>query len=106
MKDFKDGDILVSDKENAIVMLKGNYNDGSFKSYVIVYTYNIDINPVGFWNPEYVNDWRKARASERRIFENRLNLYKARLQSNIKSIDQIMEKHERNEEIRRGSRRR
>lgn len=106
MKDFKDGDILVSDKEDAIVMLKGDYNDGSFKSYVIVYPYNIEMNPVGFWNPEYVNDWRKAKSHEMMLFERRLILYKARLQSNIESINQIIEKHERNEEIRRNNRRR
>lgn len=60
---FKDKDILVSDSNNIISILKGDYNNGEFRDYACIDSRGIDINTSGVWNG--VTDWRHATNKEK-----------------------------------------
>ena len=60
---FKDKDILVSDSNNIISILKGDYNNGEFRDYACIDSSGININTSGVWDG--ITDWRHATNKEK-----------------------------------------
>lgn len=86
-KEFKDGDILVSDSLKIISVLKGGYNDGRFECYAYTNAEGIILNPFGTWKD--VDDWRPATPEEKEELYNELRSEVRKSENRINSIYEL-----------------
>ena len=86
---FKDKDILVSDSNNIISILKGDYNNGEFRDYACIDSSGIDIKTSGAWNG--VTDWRHATDKEKEKLNNGIENLKKKAERDLARIIELQQ---------------
>lgn len=91
MKDnkFKDKDILVSDSNCIISILKGDYNNGEFRDYACIESSGININTSGVWDG--ITDWRHATGDEKAKLKSGIELLKKKAERDLAHIIELQE---------------
>ncbi|WP_455639344.1 hypothetical protein [Parabacteroides sp.] len=89
-KVFRDGDILVSESKSIISMVKGEYKDGEFRSYVDLDEEGLHIRTYGVWDD--ITDWRLANKKERSRLRKSILTRKSIIKEDLKTIDSLLEK--------------
>lgn len=86
---FKDKDILVSDSQGVISILKGAYNNGAFRDYAWSGGKSrvLDISPIGVWNG--VTDWRLATAKEKAKFKTEIDIRRKKAERELEVIVEL-----------------
>ncbi len=86
---FKEGDILVSDSENIISVLKGDYNNGKFRDYACIESEVLDIYTTGVWDG--ITDWRLATAKEKEKLYSEIEIRKKCAERDLEVITKLKE---------------
>ena len=86
---FKDKDILVSDSNNIISILKGNYNNGEFRDYACIDSSGININTAGVWDG--ITDWRHATNKEKKKLNTGIERLKKKAERDLVSLIELQE---------------
>ncbi|MCU6767362.1 hypothetical protein OCV73_00095 [Barnesiella propionica] len=84
---FKDGDILVSDSQNIISILKGDYNNGEFRDYACIDSEVINVNPFGVW--EGITDWRLATVKEKEKLYKTVDSLRQKAERDLEAISEL-----------------
>ena len=86
---FKDKDILVSDSNNIISILKGDYNNGEFRDYACIDSSGINIKTAGVWDG--ITDWRHATNKEKEKLNTGIELLKKKAERDLASLIKLQE---------------
>lgn len=89
-RNFKDGDILVSDSHNIISILKGDYNNGTFRDYACMDSEGTSVNPSGVW--EGITDWRLASRKEKEKLYTAIEKRRQKAERDLIAITEVQEK--------------
>lgn len=84
---FKDRDILVSDSNNIISILKGDYNNGEFRDYACIDSEGINISPSGVWDG--ITDWRLATDKEKAKLNTAIEHRKKKVERDLAAIIEL-----------------
>lgn len=84
---FKDRDILVSDSNNIISILKGDYNNGEFRDYACVDSEGFNISPSGVWDG--ITDWRLATDKEKAKLNTAIENRKKKAERDLATIIEL-----------------
>jgi len=89
--EFKDGDILVSDSNCIISILKGDYNNGEFRDYACIESSGININTAasGVWDG--ITDWRHATNKEKAKLNSEIEHLKKKAERDLAHIIELQE---------------
>lgn len=86
---FKDRDILVSDSNNIISILKGDYNNGEFRDYACIDSEGINISPSGVWDG--ITDWRLATVKEKEKLYKAVESRRQKAERDLEAITELQE---------------
>lgn len=86
---FKDKDILVSDSNNIISILKGDYNNGEFRDYACIDSSGINIITSGVWDG--ITDWRHATNKEKEKLNTGIEHLKKKAERDLAHIIELQE---------------
>ena len=86
---FKDKDILVSDSNNIISILKGDYNNGEFRDYACIDSSGINIRTAGVWDG--ITDWRHATGKEKVKLSTGIERLKKKAERDLAHIIELQE---------------